>query len=100
MEYNIIDFGAVPDDGTLQTEAIQKALDACFLAGGGTVTVPAGVYVTGDLRLRSHTVLLLKKGARIQGCRDPKEYFHHRADVIEPLRPDQITDAPYYIFLR
>jgi len=44
--YNIKDYRAVCSD-RLQTEAIQAALDACFLAGGGRVVVPAGVYLTG-----------------------------------------------------
>ena len=53
--FNIQDYGAVSCD-QLQTKAIQAALDACFLAGGGRVVVPAGIYLTGGLRLRSRTV--------------------------------------------
>ena len=49
--FNICDFGARFCD-ELQTEAIQKAIDACFLAEGGRVAVPCGIFLTGDIRLR------------------------------------------------
>ncbi len=58
MVYNIIDFGAKVSD-LLQTEAIQNAIDKCFLNGGGEVVIPSGVYRTGGLRLRSHVTLHL-----------------------------------------
>ena len=43
MDYRITDYGAVVSDA-LQTEAIQKAIDTCFLAGGGRVIIPAGIF--------------------------------------------------------
>ena len=46
-------FGAVGDGRTLNTAALQKAVDAC--QAGGRVFVPAGVFVSGTLRLRSST---------------------------------------------
>ena len=44
VAYNIKDYGAVPSD-QLQTEKIQAAIDACFLAGGGEVVIPAGIFI-------------------------------------------------------
>ena len=44
--FNIRDYGAKICD-RLQTDNIQKAIDDCFLAGGGRVVIPCGVYVTG-----------------------------------------------------
>jgi len=82
--YNITDFGARCSD-TLQTEAIQKALDTCFLEGGGTVVVPAGIYLTGGLRLRSNTTLHLKAGAMLRGSRDPEDYNAWMHDAVEPI---------------
>lgn len=42
MTYNIRDFGAVGDGRANDAPAIQRAIDACSEAGGGTVLVPAG----------------------------------------------------------
>ena len=64
--FNIKDFGARTCDA-LQTLPIQSAIDACFLAGGGRVVVPCGVYITGSFRLRSNVELYLETGAIIRG---------------------------------
>ena len=52
--YNIKDFGAKPDNATLNTKHIQNAIDSCFAHGGGKVYVPAGVFITGTLLLTSN----------------------------------------------
>ncbi len=87
--WNIADYGAHFSDRP-QTEKIQKAIDDCHLAGGGRVVVPCGVYLTGDLRLRSRVELYLESGAILKGVRDPEEYFHYRADTIEPVAVEEI----------
>src|SRR5205809_231688 len=51
--FNIADYGAVPDGKSLNTQAIIKAIDACKSAGGGTVVIPAGKFVTGPFDLIS-----------------------------------------------
>ena len=76
---NVLSFGAKPDGETLNTEAFRAALRAAADAGGGTVVVPAGAYVTGSLALLSNVTLHLEAGARLQGSLDPKDY---------PLIPD------------
>ncbi len=63
-EYNILDYGAVKDK--LSTTAIQKAIDAAFEAGGGTVVVPTGVYITGTIFLKSRINLFLQPGSELQ----------------------------------
>jgi polygalacturonase len=60
-------FGAVPDGRTVCTQGLQRAIDACAAAGGGTVVVPPGRYVTGALFLRSHVHLHLASGATLAG---------------------------------
>ena len=60
--YGIKDFGAVADNKTLNTVAIQRAIDTCAAAGGGEVVVPAGVFVTGTLLLKSNITLRLTPG--------------------------------------
>lgn len=83
----ITDYGAVAGNGTLQTASIQAAIDACFVAGGGEVTVPAGVYRTGGLRIRSRVTLHLLENAVLEGSRDPEDYTHFTEDTIEPIEP-------------
>ena len=71
---NVHDFGAVPDGRTLNTRAIQAAIDACHGARGGRVVVPAGEYVTGTVRLKSRVTLALASGARIVGSTRISDY--------------------------
>ncbi len=55
-EVNILDCGAVADGTTLCTPAIQKAIDRCAAAGGGTVMVPAGRFLTNTVFLKSNSI--------------------------------------------
>lgn len=71
---NIRDFGAIPDARTLDTVAINRAVAACVNQGGGTVMVPAGVYLTGTIRLYSHIRLHLDMGARLLGSPHLRDY--------------------------
>lgn len=59
---SITDFGAAGDGTTLNTKAIQQALDKAAVKGG-QVTIPAGIFLCGPLTLYSKTHLLLQKGA-------------------------------------
>src|ERR1700722_13625649 len=52
--YSIRDFGAKGDGVTLDTAALQAAVDACTRDGGGTVVVPAGTFVIGTVELKSN----------------------------------------------
>lgn len=61
--FNIVKYGAVADGKTLNTAAIQAAIDACAAAGGGRVTIPAGVFKSGTIWLRSFVELHLENGA-------------------------------------
>ncbi|HLP75847.1 MAG TPA: glycosyl hydrolase family 28-related protein, partial [Candidatus Paceibacterota bacterium] len=72
--FNVRDFGAKGDGQTSDTATLQKALDACAKAGGGTVTVPAGVYLTGSLVMGSDTRLQLERNANLSGSADIKDY--------------------------
>jgi polygalacturonase len=63
--FNIIRYGAVGDGKTLDTSAIQKAIDAASVAGGGTVLVPAGRFLTDPFTLASRINLHLDRGAVI-----------------------------------
>ena len=70
---NVMDFGAVPDGVTLNTQALQKAIDAC--GGDEEVYFPQGTYLTGALRLHSDMALYLEKDAVLQGTDRPEDYL-------------------------
>src|SRR3954463_15983976 len=72
--FNVRDHGAVGDGKTLDTAAIQKALDACGNAGGGTVLLPPGTYLSRPLSLRTKTKLLIESGATLRATDDPADY--------------------------
>src|SRR5687767_48928 len=70
----ITKFGAVADGRTLNTKAINAAIDAVNKKGGGVVVVPAGLWLTGPLVLKSNVNLHLKKGALLQFTKDKDQY--------------------------
>lgn len=83
--YNIRDFGAQGDGKTLDTAALQSAIDACHRDQGGTVLVPAGVFVIGTVELKSNVTLHLAAQGTLLGTTDKNQY--HAADKI-PLAGD------------
>lgn len=73
-DYNILDFGAVPDEVTLNTTSIQKAIDKAHTGGGGKVIVPKGIFLTGSIVLKSNVELHLERNAVLLGSTDPADY--------------------------
>jgi polygalacturonase len=71
---NVRELGASGDGATRDTLALQQALDRCAALGGGEVLVPSGDYLTGPLKLRSHTTLRLEQGASLLGSPDIADY--------------------------
>jgi polygalacturonase len=63
--YDVRAFGAKGDGRTLDTAAINKAIEAAVAGGGGTVDFPAGTYLSVSIRLRSNITLQLNPGATI-----------------------------------
>jgi unsaturated rhamnogalacturonyl hydrolase len=72
--FPILEFGAVADGTTDCTEAIRLAIEACHAAGGGRVVVPAGVFLTGAIHLKSNVNLTLAEGATLKFSTDPAQY--------------------------
>jgi polygalacturonase len=70
---NVRSFGATGDGQTIDTAAINRAIDAAAAGGGGTVYFPAGVYASYSIHLRSHVCLYLDQGATILGASTPLE---------------------------
>lgn len=73
--YTITDFGARPDGKTVNTDAIQTAINQCNAQGGGTVAVPPGEFVTGAIRLLSRVNLHLESGAVLKGSGGITDYY-------------------------
>lgn len=65
--FYVTDFGAIGDGQTLNTRAIQRAVDTCAARGGGVVYVPPGKYVTGPIMLKSNINFHISQGARLLG---------------------------------
>lgn len=72
--FNITEFGAIPDGITSCTHAFTTVINACSEAGGGTVYVPAGKFLTGPIRLKSNINLKLDSGAILLFSNDVAEY--------------------------
>jgi polygalacturonase len=72
--FSVMDFGARGDGKTMDTVAIQAAIDACAKQGGGTVSLPSGTYLSGTLQLKSNMVLRLEPGSVLRGSGDLKDY--------------------------
>jgi hypothetical protein len=83
--YNIRSFGAKGDGTTVDTAALQAAIDACTRDGGGTVMVPPGTFVIGTTELKSNVTLHIAAAGKLLGSADGKQY--HAVDAI-PLRGD------------
>jgi polygalacturonase len=72
--FDVRRYGAVGDGKTLDTAAIQKALDECGKIGRGTVLLPAGTYLSKPIFLRSHMILQLEKGAILKATDEPADF--------------------------
>ena len=72
--FDVTEFGAAGDGEALDTSAIQAAIDACSLRGGGTVSFPAGTYLTGTFFLKDHIRIHVDAGALILGSTNVKDY--------------------------
>src|SRR4051794_13267723 len=74
QDCNVRNFGAKGDGVALDTQAINSAVEKCAAAGGGTVYVPAGTYLSGTVRLRDIITLWLDSGATLRGTPDLSQY--------------------------
>ena len=72
--FDVREFGAKGDGAAKDTAAIQAAIDAAERAGGGTVEVPAGVYLTGSIFLKDNIDFHIGAGATLKGSPDKADY--------------------------
>ena len=73
--FSVTRYGAIGNGIADCTEAFQKAIDECHRAGGGKVIVPAGIFLTGAIHLKSNVNLMVETGATIRFSTDPKEFL-------------------------
>jgi polygalacturonase len=73
IAFNVRQYGAKGDGTTIDTKAIQSAIDAAAGAGGGTVFFPAGQYASYSLQLKSYVALYLDQGAILVAAEVPLE---------------------------
>lgn len=73
--FNIRDYGAVGDGTTLDTAAIQAAIDACHAAGSGRVLIPAGgTYLSGTILMKSQVEFYVERGAVVEASGNPGDF--------------------------
>ncbi len=85
--FNVLDYGAHNDGSTDSTGAIRSAIQAASAAGGGTVYVPPGNYVTGPIELTNNLVLYLDAGATLRFPAKRLPFTPGREQGIECLTP-------------
>ncbi|HEX5154687.1 MAG TPA: glycoside hydrolase family 28 protein [Parafilimonas sp.] len=85
--FNVKDFGAIANGITLDSKAINRAIDTIASKGGGTLFFPAGVYLSGSIRLKSNITLYLDQGAVIEASSNVSDY-----DTAEPNQWAQYQD--------
>ncbi|WP_198674123.1 glycoside hydrolase family 28 protein [Chitinophaga alhagiae] len=70
----MLDYGAKKDTSALSTDAFNKAIDACHKNGGGKVVVPAGMYRSGTIYLKSNVNLHFEHGATLYASTDARDF--------------------------
>jgi polygalacturonase len=67
--------GAVGDGTTVNTKALQAAIDDCARSSGGTLVIPAGTFLTGALFLKPGVSLRVEKGGVLKGSNQLRDYL-------------------------
>ncbi len=87
--FNVLDNGAVPDGQTLNTEAINKTIKTCSEAGGGTVLIPSGLWLTGPIEMHNNVNLHLNKGALVVFSPN-----HNLYPIVDPPKRGMNPESP------
>ena len=72
--FNIVRYGAKADGITVNTKAINQAIEICNAAGGGTVLIPKGLWLTGPITMKSNVNIHTEKGTLLQFSKDYDDY--------------------------
>jgi len=82
--FDVREYGAAGNGSTLDTPAINKAIEACSAAGGGQVLLPPGKYLSGTVHLKSNVTLFLEAGATLIGTQDLDRYQYPKIPEFMP----------------
>ncbi len=93
--FDVRKYGAIGDGKTLDTDAVNRAIEAAAAAGGGTVVFPPGVYLCFSIRLKSYVHLYLDEGSSIIAAESPKpgETTGYNGGVYDAAEPKTDWDA-------
>lgn len=80
--FNVVEYGAVGDGKSNDTEPIRRAVESCVKQGGGIIYFPSGKYLTGAIILGSNVTLEICSGATILGSEDPNDYLLVKEETI------------------
>ncbi len=87
--FNVRDFGAIGDGITLDTAAVQAAVDTCNEKGGGTVFFPEGTYVLGTVHFKSNVEIHISKGATVLGSKSSEDFAPYETDASNTVYQDR-----------
>jgi polygalacturonase len=93
--FNVKDYGAVADGKTMNTMAIQKAIDAAEANGGGQVIFDKGQYLTGSVFIKNGVDFHIGEGVILLGSQNIKDYpeINTRVAGIEMLWPAALVNV-------
>jgi len=74
MLFDVFAYGAKGNGMSMDTKAIQSAIDACYKEGGGKVYLHSGTFLSGTIYLKSHVVLYIEAGAKLLGSERQVDY--------------------------
>ncbi len=91
--FNIEGYGAIGDGQTMNTDAFRKTMEACSNAGGGTVLVPPGLWLTGPIELKSNVNFHVERGSLVLFSRNHDDY-----PIIKSPTRGFVVASPVYGF--
>jgi polygalacturonase len=94
---SIKDFGAVGDGVKMNTDAIRRAINQCAEDGGGTVIIPAGLWITGPIEMRSNINLHIERGALVIFSKNHNDYplDEKGKSVISPISGEKLNNIAF-----